>query len=107
MTRDAEWRKDVGTENKYPQIKGVSIYVRSVKSRKYGDYFQLVRSYRDEGMVKKEVLVHLGEYDTPKAALAAWPGEIEDHRKHDRGEQADKLFVKLEKLRTLAESGGG
>jgi hypothetical protein len=99
----------VGTENKYPQPKGASIYVRTVKSRKYGDYFQLVRSYRDpdSGTVKKEVLVHLGEHETPDEALAAWPREIETHRASGRGEQADKLAGKLEKLRTLVETRGG
>ena len=97
----------MGTENKCPQPKGASIYVRSVKSRRYGDYFQLVRSYREDGTVKKEVLVHLGEHDTPDAALTAWPREIETHRASGRGEQADKLAGKLEKLRTLVESRGG
>ena len=99
----------VGTYFHYPHLKGGGIYVRSVKSRKYGDYFQLVRSYRDpdSGTVKKEVLVHLGEHETPDAALTAWPREIETHRASGRGEQADKLAGKLEKLRTLVESRGG
>lgn len=55
-----------------PTTKGEPIYVRHIMSRKYGDYFQLVRSYRDESTVKKEVLVHLGDYETPDAALATW-----------------------------------
>ena len=59
-----------------PTTKGEPIYVRRTMSRKYGDYFQLVRSYRDEGTVKEEVLVHLGEYETPAAALATWPDEV-------------------------------
>ena len=59
-----------------PTTKGEPIYVRRTMSRKYGDYFQLVRSYRDEGTVKEEVLVHLGEYETPDAALATWPDEV-------------------------------
>jgi len=85
-----------------------SIYVRSVRSRKYGDYFQLVRSYRDpdSATVKKEVLVHLGEHETPDEALTAWPGDIADHRKHGRDEQAEKLAGKLARLRTLAEALG-
>ncbi len=77
------------------------IYVRSIKSRKYGDYFQLVRSYRENGVVKKQVLVHLGEHDAPEAALAAWPSDIEDHRQSGRTEQADKLEAKLTWLRAL------
>jgi hypothetical protein len=84
-------------------VKGVTIYVRRIKSRKYGDYFQLVRSYRDEGTVKKEVLVHLGEYETPGAALDAWPGEINEHRKAGRDEQAEKVQRKLDRVRELTE----
>jgi hypothetical protein len=95
----------VGTENKYPQRRETAIYIRRIKSRKYGDYFQLVRSYRDEGTVKKEVLVHLGEYETPEAALAAWPGEIAEHRRYGRDEQAEKLLSKLDRLQELMEQG--
>ena len=85
---------------------GTGIYVRRIKSRKYGDYFQLVQSYREMGTVKKEVLVHLGEYETPEEALAAWPEEIAKHRRYGRVEQADKLEAKLQTLRTLTEGGG-
>jgi hypothetical protein len=84
-------------------MKGERIYVRRIKSRKYGDYFQLVRSYRDEGTVMKEVLVHLGQYPTPEDALTAWPGEIAEHRKADRDEQAEKLQDKLDRLQELTE----
>jgi hypothetical protein len=81
---------------------GSIVYVRSIKSRKYGDYFQLVRSYRDEnGVVKKEVLVHLGEHESSEAALAAWSSHIDDHRQSGRIEQADKLEAKVMKLRQL------
>lgn len=81
--------------------KGGSIYVRRIKSRKYGDYFQLVESYRESGTVKKRVLVHLGQYPTPDDALSAWPDEIDVHRRAGRDEQADKLQEKLTKLRRL------
>jgi len=91
----------VGTENKYPQEKESTIYVRRIKSRKYGDYFQLVESYRDAGTVKKRVLVHLGQYETPEAALTAWPAEIAEHRRYGRDEQAEKLQAKLNRLRRL------
>lgn len=84
-----------------PTTKGGSIYVRSIKSRKYGDYFQLVESYRDEGTVKKRVLVHLGQYETPEAALAAWPEDIRRHREAGRDEQAENLQGKLDRLREL------
>ena len=40
-------------------------------SRGRGPYFQLVRSYREEGKVKQEVLVHLGTHERPEDALAA------------------------------------
>jgi hypothetical protein len=42
-------------------------------SRGRGPYFQLVRSYREEGKVRQEVLVHLGTHESPEDALAAWP----------------------------------
>jgi hypothetical protein len=82
---------------------GERIYVRRIKSRKYGDYFQLVRSYRDEGTVKKEVLVHLGQYSTPEGALDAWPEEIDAHRRAGRDEQAERLQDKLVRLQELTE----
>jgi hypothetical protein len=62
-----------------------------------------VRYYRnDEGKPRTEVLVHLGEHETSEAALAAWPGEIAEHRKYGRDEQAEKLQGKYERLRELA-----
>ena len=72
-----------------------------MRSRERGPYFQLVRSYREGGRVKQEVLVHLGEHETPEAALAAWPQEIEHLRVIGRESQAEKLESKLEKLREL------
>ncbi len=75
-----------------------------MKSRGRGPYFQLVRSYREEGKVKQEVLVHLGEHETPEAALAAWSSEV-DHLRHiGREDQADKLEARMSKLRTLVEN---
>jgi hypothetical protein len=72
-----------------------------VKSRGSGPYFQLVRSYREGGKVKQEVLVHLGTHDTPKRALAMWPSEIQHLRAIGRDDQADELEAKLTKLRGL------
>jgi len=66
-----------------------------------GPYFQLVRSYREGGQVKQEVLVHLGEHETPEAALAAWPPDIAHLRAIGRESQAEKLDSKLAKLREL------
>ena len=70
-------------------------------SRGRGPYFQLVRSYREEGKVRQEVLVHLGTHETPEDALAAWPEEVAHLRKIGRKDQADKLEANLEKLREL------
>ena len=82
-------------------LKGDSIYVRRTKSRKH-NYFQLVRSYRNEkGKPRQEVLVHLGEHQTPEAALAAWPHKIAEHRRAGRDEQAEKLQEKLDWLQEL------
>jgi hypothetical protein len=47
------------------------------------------------------VLVHLGEHETPEAALSAWPGEIAEHRRYGRDEQAERLEEKLGRLRKL------
>ena len=76
-------------------------------SRGRGPYFQLVRSYREEGKVRQEVLVHLGRHERPEDALAAWPSEAEHLRKIGREEQADKLEANLRKLRALTESEKG
>ena len=75
-------------------------------SRGRGPYFQLVRSYREEGKVKQEVLVHLGRHEKPEDALAAWPQEVVHLRKIGRQEQADKLEANLEKLRELTKGEG-
>jgi hypothetical protein len=76
-------------------------------SRGRGPYFQLVRSYRQEGKVKQEVLVHLGTHERPEDALAAWPPEVEHLRKIGREDQADKLEANLEKLRSLTKADKG
>ena len=70
-------------------------------SRGRGPYFQLVRSYREGGKVRQEVLVHLGRHEKPEDALAAWPSEVEHLRKIGREGQADKLEASLEKLRAV------
>ena len=75
-----------------------------MKSRGRGPYFQLVRSYREDGKVRQEVLVHLGTHERPEDALAAWPTEAEHLRKIGREGQAAKLEANLNKLRTLTET---
>ena len=49
------------------------------------------------------MLVHLGEYPTPEAALGAWPAQVEHLRAIGRDDQADKFAAKLEKLRELVK----
>ena len=86
------------------------MFVRKVKSRGTGPYFQLVRSYREGGKVRQEVLVHLGEHSAPEAALDAWPAQAEHLRAIGRDDQAEKLQAKLERLRELMkgeEQGNG
>ena len=93
----------VHCSNYFKALQGGHIYVRRMRSRERGPYFQLVRSYREDGRVKQEVLVHLGEHETPEAALATWPSEIEHLRAIGRESQAEKLKSKLAKLRELWE----
>ena len=81
----------------------VSIYIRAVNierdGEQYGTYYQAVRSYREQGKVKQEV-IHLGEHQTSQSAMQAWEqavGELEA----TRPKQAQKLKEKLERLREL------
>ena len=87
--------------NKY--YKGVTIYIRSFNierdGEKYGTYYQAVRSYREKGKLKQEV-IHLGEHQTAEDALAAWPQEIQELER-TRPKQAKKLQQKLDRLREL------
>ena len=65
----------------------------------YGTYYQAVRSYRESGKVKQEV-IHLGEHQTADEALTAWEREIGELQTA-RPKQARKLQAKLERLRIL------
>jgi hypothetical protein len=89
--------------NKYH--KGATIYVRAVKierdGEQYGTYYQAVRSYREKGKVKQEI-VHLGEHQTAEAALESWPQEIKE-LKRTRPKQAEKLQDKLDRLQQPTE----
>ena len=80
-----------------------AIYVRRIKSGEEGAYFQLVESYREEGTVKKRVLVHLGQHESVEEALNEWPQEIEFLRRFKRYGQANKLQAKLDRLQELTE----
>ena len=89
----------------YSYYTGGPIYVRRVKSRGRGPYFQLVRSYRnEEGKPRQEVMVHLGIHETPEAALSSWPVEIAHLRRIGREGQADRLEANLTKLIALTEA---
>jgi hypothetical protein len=78
-----------------------TIYIRAIKierdGEKYGTYYQAVRSYREKGKVKQEV-VHLGEHSTADSALDSWPAEVTELRK-TRPKRAEKLRQKLDRLR--------
>lgn len=64
-------------------------------------YYQVVESRRVDGKPRQRVLVHLGEHPTARAALEAWPPEVEHLRSMGRDDQAGKLVAKLERLREL------
>ena len=66
----------------------------------YGTYYQAVRSYREGGKVRQEV-IHLGEHQTADEALTAWQREIEELVR-TRPKQARQLQAKLERLRELS-----
>jgi hypothetical protein len=69
------------------------IYIRTVNiergGEKYGIYYQAVRSYRENGKVKQEV-VHLGEHATAGEALTAWADDVRKLQT-TRPRRADKL----------------
>jgi hypothetical protein len=88
--------------NKY--YTGPTIYIRAVNierdGERYGTYYQAVRSYRERGKVKQEV-IHLGQHSTPDKALTAWEREIEELAR-TRPKQARKLQAKWERLQELS-----
>jgi hypothetical protein len=90
--------------NKY--YKGPTIYIRAINinrdGERYGTYYQAVRSYREKGKVKQEV-IHIGEYQTAESALESWPQEIRELNK-TKPKQAKKLRQKLDRLRELTEA---
>ena len=60
-----------------------------------------MRSYRERGKVKQEV-IHLGRYSTVAEALDGWESEIKDYEHIGRPKQAQKLQRKLDRLRELS-----
>ena len=89
---------------KYKYYTGATIYIRAINierdGEQYGTYYQAVRSYREQGKVKQEV-VHLGQHSTAESALQSWPQEIQELRRVSRPKQADKLGEKVDRLRNL------
>jgi hypothetical protein len=92
--------------NKY--YKRPTIYIRSVNIERdgaqYGAYYQAVRSYREQGKVKQEI-IHPGEHSTVEAAMGAWPQEIKE-LETTGPKQAQKLQAKLGRLQELRAQGG-
>jgi len=88
--------------------KGTTIYVRAIKierdGEQHGTYYQAVRSDREGGKVKQEV-VHLGEHGTAVSALAAWPQKIRELGRLGRPKEARNLQRKLDRLKELTEGG--
>jgi hypothetical protein len=76
------------------------MYVRTVTSRGR-EYNQLVRSYREDGKVKQEVIAHLGELTSAREALEFWPQEVELLRRTGQHSKADRVEAKLERVREL------
>lgn len=79
------------------------MYIRTVNIERYGEeygtYYQAVRSYREAGKVKQDV-VHLGEHATADEALTAWAEDVRQLQA-TRPRKAEKLQVKLERLRGM------
>jgi hypothetical protein len=84
--------------NKY--YTGATIYIRAVNierhGEQYGTYYQAVRSYREQGKVKQEV-IHLGQHSTTESAIEAWRIEIGE-LETVRPKAARKLQAKVERL---------
>ena len=92
---------------KYKYYEGATIYIRAINiernGERYGTYYQAVRSYREGGKVKQEV-VQLGEHATADEALTAWEHDVRQLQT-TRPRKADKLRVKIERLTHLTEGG--
>jgi hypothetical protein len=90
--------------NKY--YTGATIYIRAINisrdGEQYGTYYQAVRSYREGGKVKQEV-IHLGEHSTAESALESWSQEIKRLRRMGSPKKAKTLQRKLDKLQELME----
>ncbi len=79
------------------------MYIRTVNieraGERYGTYYQVVRSYRDNGKVKQDV-IHLGEHQTADEALTTWENDARQLQA-TRPRKAEKLRVKMDRLRAM------
>jgi hypothetical protein len=73
---------------------------RGTPSFQYGHYEMQGEPGKRRSVFKVDV--HLGEHESPEAALSVWPNEIAHLRRIGRENQAAKLEAKLEKLRVLS-----
>ena len=80
------------------------MYIRTVNIERYGErygtYNQAVRSYRENGKVKQEV-IHLGEHATADEALTAWAEDVRQLQSA-RPRKAAKLRAKMERLKEMS-----
>ena len=69
-----------------------------VRKKRVGgyEYYQLVENRWVEGKPRQRVLVHLGRYSTPEAALKEWPKAIERLSRfaQSKREEAERLSEK-------------
>lgn len=79
------------------------MYIREVNinrdGERYGTYYQAVRSYRERGKVKQDV-IHLGEHTTVDDALTAWADDVRQLQ-GTRPRKAAKLQGKIDRLRAM------
>ena len=84
------------------------MYIRTVNierdgeryGERYGTYNQAVRSHRENGKVKQEV-IHLGEHATADEALTAWAEDVRQLQSA-RPRKAEKLRAKMERLKEMS-----
>jgi hypothetical protein len=98
VIRPSHQSADLDIKSKY--YAGALIYIRAVNierdGEQYGTYYQAVRSYREGGKVKQEV-IHLGQHSTPRDAMQEWERQI-GTLQTIRPKQAHKLQRKLDRL---------
>ena len=69
---------------------------RGSPSYQFGHYEMAGKSGTRRSVFK--VLVHLGEYETPEAALEAWREDVERARRVGRDKTAARIEEKIRKL---------